>query len=246
VGSRVKAASGGVIIRRLITLRGSTASPLVAGAMIQSGLPLHLAVIATQTITSCSPGKLVRNALLSTHWCACTTILASNAFLPLTGSMFMSAFASCACTGDGAGGWDDVSNDVIDTRTTGLGTAGSGTETTWMAKGAYPLCQTAEPTAADGMGGGLPSWEMETETMWSPPGGRTPPAYYIALGKIIPQTSAQTVCTQACVRCNPSAELCRKFADCLFFEQQHNSPARVYCLVLVFIQAVLWALGLRA
>ena len=39
-----------------------------------------------------------------------------------------------------------------------------------MAKGAYPICQTAEATAADGMGGGHASWEMESEIMWNAPG----------------------------------------------------------------------------
>ena len=47
---------------------------------------------------------------------------------------------------DGQGGWDDVSNDVIDSRTTGASHHGAVVPApAWMANGAFPLCQKTLP-----------------------------------------------------------------------------------------------------
>jgi len=46
------------------------------------------------------------------------------------------------------GGWRDMSNDMVSSRTNGLSganSAGDGTEPTWMPRGCYPLCQKTPP-----------------------------------------------------------------------------------------------------
>ena len=61
----------------------------------------------------------------------------------------------------------------------------------WMSKGYYPLCQTRPPAVYDH--NAHMSWEVETEQQFTDPITRQP-AYYIAVGRVLPQTVSQQLC----------------------------------------------------
>ena len=88
------------------------------------------------------------------------------------------------------GGW----NDMADEGSVGVTYNSHSDEIivgNWMSKGCYPLCQTRPPPVYDH--NAHMSWEVETEQQFTDPITRQP-AYYIAVGRVLPQTVSQQLC----------------------------------------------------